>query len=32
MTRRLCGYLGSPMKRPVVAGKQNEINSRVKHM
>ena len=32
VTRRLCGYLGSPMKRPVVAGKQNEINSRVKHM
>ncbi|WP_051866932.1 anaerobic ribonucleoside-triphosphate reductase [Corynebacterium atypicum] len=32
VTRRLCGYLGSPMKRPVVKGKQHEINSRVKHM
>lgn len=32
VTRRLCGYLGSPMKRPVVKGKQAEINSRVKHM
>lgn len=32
VTRRLCGYLGSPMKRPVVAGKQSEINARVKHM
>ncbi|WIM67225.1 anaerobic ribonucleoside-triphosphate reductase [Corynebacterium breve] len=31
VTRRLCGYLGSPMKRPVVAGKQEEISSRVKH-
>lgn len=31
VTRRLCGYLGSPMKRPVVAGKQAEINARVKH-
>ncbi|WP_342661947.1 anaerobic ribonucleoside-triphosphate reductase [Corynebacterium lubricantis] len=29
--RRLCGYLGAPMKRPVVAGKQEEIASRVKH-
>ncbi|WJY92969.1 Anaerobic ribonucleoside-triphosphate reductase [Corynebacterium faecale] len=32
VTRRLCGYLGAPMKRPVVQGKQAEINSRVKHM
>lgn len=32
VTRRLCGYLGSPMKRPVVAGKQEEIASRVKHL
>lgn len=31
VTRRLCGYLGSPMKRPVVHGKQEEIASRVKH-
>ncbi|HZK31609.1 MAG TPA: anaerobic ribonucleoside-triphosphate reductase, partial [Corynebacterium sp.] len=28
VTRRLCGYLGAPMKRPVVAGKQAEINAR----
>ncbi len=32
VTRRLCGYLGAPMKRPVVAGKQSEIASRVKHV
>ncbi|WP_018582200.1 anaerobic ribonucleoside-triphosphate reductase [Corynebacterium pilosum] len=32
VTRRLCGYLGSPMKRPVVHGKQEEISNRVKHM
>ncbi len=32
VTRRLCGYLGAPMKRPVVSGKQSEISSRVKHM
>ena len=32
VTRRLCGYLGAPMKRPVVSGKQSEINSRVRHM
>lgn len=32
VTRRLCGYLGAPMKRPVVSGRQSEINSRVKHM
>lgn len=32
VVRRLCGYLGAPMKRPVVAGKQEEIASRVKHM
>ncbi|AKK11715.1 anaerobic ribonucleoside-triphosphate reductase [Corynebacterium uterequi] len=32
VTRRLCGYLGSPMKRPVVHGKQSEINARVKHL
>lgn len=30
--RRLCGYLGQPMKRPVVAGKQDEMKSRVKHV
>lgn len=32
VVRRLCGYLGSPMSRPVVHGKQEEINSRVKHL
>ncbi|MDO5457943.1 MAG: anaerobic ribonucleoside-triphosphate reductase [Atopococcus tabaci] len=31
VVRRLCGYLGHPNKRPVVDGKQEEINSRVKH-
>lgn len=31
VVRRLCGYLGQPNKRPVVDGKQEEINSRVKH-
>lgn len=30
--RRLCGYLGAPMKRPVVEGKNREINNRVKHL
>lgn len=32
VTRRLCGYLGSPMKRPVVEGRQSEISARVKHL
>lgn len=31
VVRRLCGYLGHPNKRPVVKGKQSEINARVKH-
>ena len=31
VVRRLCGYLGHPNKRPVVGGKQTEINARVKH-
>lgn len=31
VVRRLCGYLGHPNKRPVVKGKQEEINVRVKH-
>lgn len=31
VVRRLCGYLGHPNKRPVVEGKQEEMNSRVKH-
>lgn len=31
VVRRLCGYLGHPNKRPVVGGKQVEMNARVKH-
>lgn len=31
VVRRLCGYLGHPNKRPVVEGKQEEMNARVKH-
>lgn len=31
IVRRLCGYLGHPNKRPVVGGKQVEMNARVKH-
>lgn len=31
VVRRLCGYLGVPMKRPVVSGKAEEIANRVKH-
>lgn len=31
IVRRLCGYLGHPNKRPVVDGKQDEINARIKH-
>lgn len=31
IVRRLCGYLGHPNKRPVVDGKQEEMNARVKH-
>ena len=32
VVRRLAGYLGQPMKRPVVSGKQEEIAGRVKHI
>lgn len=31
VTRRVCGYLGSPNSRPFIYGKQNEVISRVKH-
>lgn len=32
VTRRVCGYLGSPDSRPFNAGKQNEVKRRVKHL
>ncbi|MGV9195854.1 anaerobic ribonucleoside-triphosphate reductase [Arcanobacterium canis] len=32
VVRRTCGYLGNPMKRPMAAGRQEEISSRVKHL
>lgn len=32
VTRRVCGYLGSPNARPFNAGKQKEVIRRVKHM
>lgn len=32
VTRRVCGYLGSPDARPFNAGKQAEVQRRVKHM
>ena len=31
VTRRVCGYLGSPDTRPFIEGKQREVMSRVKH-
>lgn len=31
VVRRLCGYLGSVVTRPVISGKDNEIKSRVDH-
>ncbi len=31
VTRRVCGYLGSPNSRPYIEGKQTEVMSRVKH-
>ncbi|QIY81374.1 anaerobic ribonucleoside-triphosphate reductase [Chromobacterium violaceum] len=31
VTRRVCGYLGSPNSRPFNAGKQKEVMRRVKH-
>lgn len=32
VTRRVCGYLGSPDARPFNAGKQAEVQKRVKHL
>jgi len=32
VTRRVCGYLGSPNARPFNQGKQKEVMSRVKHV
>lgn len=31
VVRRLCGYLGSVIQRPVIKGRRKEIQSRVKH-
>lgn len=32
VTRRLCGYLGNPLARPAIHGRQVEIASRAKHV
>ena len=32
VTRRVCGYLGSPNSRPFNHGKQEEVRRRVKHL
>ena len=32
VTKRTCGYLGSPVQRPMVHGRHEEIAHRVKHM
>ena len=32
MVKRTCGYLGNPVQRPVIEGRQKEICARVKHM
>ena len=32
VTKRTCGYLGSPVQRPMVHGRPEEIAHRVKHM
>ncbi|MGL5421077.1 MAG: anaerobic ribonucleoside-triphosphate reductase, partial [Plesiomonas shigelloides] len=32
VTRRVCGYLGSPDARPFNHGKQEEVKRRVKHL
>ena len=32
VVRRTCGYLGNPMERPMVHGRQVEISSRKKHI
>lgn len=31
-TRRVCGYIGRPDARPFIAGKQEEVGRRVKHI
>lgn len=31
VTRRVCGYLGTPLARPFISGKQEEVNRRIKH-
>ncbi|TDL95353.1 anaerobic ribonucleoside-triphosphate reductase [Macrococcus brunensis] len=32
VVKRTCGYLGNPLKRPMVKGRHQEIASRVKHL
>lgn len=32
VTKRVCGYLGSPVARPMIHGRHEEIAHRVKHM
>jgi len=32
VTKRTCGYLGNPVQRPMVHGRNEEISHRVKHM
>lgn len=32
VVKRLCGYLGNPLQRPVIHGRQEEIIHRVKHV
>ena len=32
VVKRTCGYLGNPVQRPVIEGRQKEICARVKHM
>lgn len=32
VVKRTCGYLGQPLKRPMVQGRHKEIKTRVKHM
>lgn len=32
VVKRTCGYLGNPLKRPMVNGRHKEISNRVKHM
>ncbi len=32
VVKRTCGYLGNPVKRPMVKGRHREIASRVKHL